>query len=431
MSKAYYADYIYYEGNLVEKRYLLVDENGKIIDIKDSIDSTESIETIYFENSAIFPGLINTHTHLPMVYFRGLADDLALMEWLQKYIWPAESKWLSDEFVYDATRHAIAEMIKSGTVCANDMYFYSEAIAKAAEEAGFKCVVGVGVLDFPTKFAKSADEYITKAGDFINNYNGSELINIALCPHAPYTVSPENYKKCIDFAEKHNITIHTHMSETEWEINEITSKYGKSPVMLFDGIGLLDTNVVLAHCVHLNENEINLLGKKRVSISHCPESNLKLASGFAPMTKLKNAGANITIGTDGAASNNDLNMLAEMSTAAKLQKALSKDATAFDAKAVLDMSTKNAAKALNIKNTGELKKGNYADFFVLSLNDINTLPVYNPVSHLIYAASPENITDLFINGRQLMGNRKLTILDEEAIKDKARYWQEKVISAKC
>ncbi len=426
MTKAYYADYIYYEGKLEKEKYLLVNHFGNILGIENNIDLKENTEIVYFEKSAIFPGFINTHTHLPMVYFRGLADDLPLMDWLQKYIWPAEGKWLSDEFVYDATIHAVAEMIKSGTVCANDMYFYSSSIAKAIEDTNFKAVVGIGVLDFPTKFAKNADEYIKKAGDFLAEFENSRFITTALCPHAPYTVSPENYKKCIDFAEQNDITIHTHLAETEWEIEEIKSKYGKPPVQLFDEIGMFDTNAVFAHCTHLTEEEIELLGRKKVNISHCPESNMKLASGFAPMSQLCDAGANITIGTDGAASNNDLDMLSELSTTAKIHKALSRDATVFDAESVLNMATGNAAKSLKLENMGELKEGNCADFFVMSLDDINTLPVYNPVSHLIYSANPENITNLFINGRQLMENRKLTFIDEQAIKDKARYWQKKV-----
>ncbi|MEC9492256.1 amidohydrolase family protein [Flexistipes sp.] len=425
MIKAYYADYIYYDGKLHENKYILV-EDEKIIGLRDKINNPDETPIKSFPNSAIFPGLINTHTHLPMVYFRGLADDLPLMEWLQKYIWPAESKWLSGEFVYDATIHAVAEMIKSGTVCANDMYFFSKSIAKAIEDANFKGVVGLGVLDFPTKFAQNADEYINKAGDFLDEFKGSRFITTALCPHAPYTVNPENYKKCIDFAERNGITIHTHLAETEWEIEEIKSKYGKPPVQLFDEIGMFDTDAVFAHCTHLTEEEIELLGRKKVNVSHCPESNMKLASGFAPMYQLYKAGTNITIGTDGAASNNDLDMLSELSTMAKIHKALNRDATVFDAESVLNMATRNAAKSLQLRNMGELKEGNCADFFVMNLDDINTLPVYNPVSHLIYSANPENITDLFINGRQLMENGKLTFIDQQAIKDKARYWQKKV-----
>ncbi|MGA1847327.1 amidohydrolase family protein [Deferribacter abyssi] len=424
---AIYAKFIYYEDKIIENSYLLI--NGKKIEktikvLPENIKNDYKI--IYRSNSAIFPGFINTHTHLPMVFFRGLADDLPLMEWLKKYIWPAENKWLSDEFVYDATLLAACELIKNGTVCANDMYFYSDSIAQAMIKVGMKGVVGAGVLDFPTKFAKNSEDYLDKAKLLIEKYNNNELIRIAICPHAPYTVSPENYKKCVAFAEKYDLIIHTHLAETEWEVEEIYKKYSKTPLQLMNEIGMLDTKSIFAHMVHLSDEEIELSGEKHINISHCLESNLKLASGFAKIKKLHDAGANISIGTDGAASNNDLDILAEVSVVSKFHKAYSNDATAINAKTALYMITINSAKGLYIENTGQIKEGNFADLIIVDLNKCHLQPLYNPVSQLIYAAKSSDITDVFINGNHVMENRKIITVDEEEILDKAKYWGKKI-----
>ncbi|KAA0257432.1 amidohydrolase family protein [Deferribacter autotrophicus] len=432
MSKtAIYAKYIYYDGKIVEDSYLLINDE-KVEKVVKEIPENQKYDYKIIErsNSAIFPGFINTHTHLPMVYFRGLADDLPLMEWLQKYIWPAENRWLSDEFVYDATLLAACELIKSGTICANDMYFYSDSIAQALINAGVKGVLGAGVLDFPTKFAKNPDEYLDKAKLLIEKYRDNDLINIAICPHAPYTVSPENYKKCIAFAERYGLVIHTHLAETEWEVNEIYNKYGKTPLKLMDEVGMLDTKSIFAHMVHLTDEEIEVAGKKKVNISHCLESNFKLASGFARVKELLDKGANVSIGTDGAASNNDLDILVEASVVTKFHKAYSGDATALDAKTALDMLTINAAKGLYLENTGQIKEGNFADFIIVNLDKVHLQPLYNPVSQLIYAAKSSDITDVFINGKHIMENRKILTIDEEEVLDKAKYWGKKISGVK-
>ncbi|BAI80691.1 N-ethylammeline chlorohydrolase [Deferribacter desulfuricans SSM1] len=426
MSKiAIFGNYIYYDNKIVRDSYLLI-ENEYIAGIEKNINKNDYDEVIIKKDSAIFPGFINTHTHLPMVYFRGLADDLPLMDWLQKHIWPAENKWLSDEFVYDATLLAACELIRCGTICANDMYFYSKSIADALIKAGVKGVIGAGVLDFPTKFAKNLNEYLNNAEKLIDRYNDNPLIRVAICPHAPYTVSPESYKECIKFAEKHNLLIHTHLAETEWEINEIKNKYGKSPIQLMNEVGMFDTKAIFAHMVHLNQNEIELIGKKSVNISHCLESNFKLASGFAPIKDMLENGVNVTIGTDGAASNNDLDILAETSTVAKFHKAFSKDATALNAETVLKMLTRNAAKALYLDKMGIIKKGYYADFIVIDLNKPHLQPIYNPISHLIYSTKSSDITDVFINGKHILKDGIITTIDEEEILEKAKYWSNKI-----
>jgi len=419
---AYKSDYIYYDGKLQKNKYLII--NNKIVESLS--DTSEGCEIIEFSNSCIFPGFINTHTHLPMVYFRGLADDLPLMEWLQKHIWPAESKWLSDEFCFHSAQLAAIEMIKSGTVCACDMYFHSESIGTALINAGVKGILGGGVLDFPTKIANNADEYIEKAAELLLKFKENDDINIALAPHAPYTVGPESFKKCIDFSNKHDVLIHTHLSESTWEIAEITKKYGKSPALLMDETGMFDAKTIFAHCVHLSDEEIKIMGEKNVNVSHCITSNLKLANGFAPIKKLMDAGANISIGTDGAASNNNLDMVSEISMSAKVNKALSEDPTFMDAETALKCATENGAKALYLDKMGSLKSGNYADFFVLSFDSAHMTPVYNPVSHLIYSASSSDISHTYVNGKCLMENGKILTLNEDEVKKNARKWADKI-----
>lgn len=422
---AVYGNYIYYDGRIEYNKYLVV-ENGIILDIIDKV-TDNSINCIKRENSAIFPGFINTHTHIPMVFFRGLADDMPLMDWLKYHIWPAESKWLSDEFVYDATLLAACELIHSGTTTINDMYFYSHKIAEAMIKSGLKSTIGIGVLDFPTKFAKNIDDYLSQINILNKTINGNGLTKIAICPHSFYTVCPDNFLKCVSFAKKYDLLLHTHLSETEYEIKEIQKRYGKRPIELASELGLFDVKSIFAHCVHLTDEEIEILGTKKANISHCLESNLKLASGFSPVKKLIDAGANVSIGTDGAASNNDLDMLSEISTVAKFHKGLNMDPTVMDAKTVIDMSTINAARALSLSNTGILKKGFDADFFILSLDKAHLQPVYNILSHLVYTAKSSDITDLFIKGKWVMQNGNITTIDETTILKKAKNWSKKIL----
>ncbi len=418
MKKAYKADYIYYDGKLEKDKYLIFDK--KVLNISDtSMDAEIRYEK---RNSIIVPAFINTHTHLPMSLFRGLADDIPLMDWLKNYIWPAESKYLSEEFVYDATLLAAAEMIHSGTVWANDMYFYSKSIGEAIKKAGLKVVLGAGILDFPTKFGKGLDDYLENALNLHRYFEGDYDIKVALSPHAPYTVSPESYKKCINFAEKYDLLIHTHLAETLDEVKTIKDKYGKTPVALMDELGLFDTKTIVAHMVHLSDEEINIIGKKKVNISHCLESNLKLGSGFAQVKRYMDAGSNVSIGTDGAASNNDLDMLGELSTVAKFHKGLNLDPTVLDAQTVIDMATRNAAKGLYLEGCGDLKVGYSADFTVFTFENCWTVPMFNPLSHIVYSAKPDNVSDLFVNGEPVMLSGRITTFDEEEVIEKGKWW---------
>lgn len=405
---AYYSDYIYYEEEIHTNSYLLV-ENNIIKGITNNIDELSSYNITKFKNSAIFPGLINTHNHLGMGIMRGFADDLPLMTWLNDYIWPTEHKLLSGEFVYYSTLLSLAESIASGVTCVNDMYFYANNAKMAIEKAGMRGYVGFGVLDNFDKALKSAD-----------NFKESDLVSLSICPHALYTVPFDIMKQCVEYAKSRNILLHTHLAETKDEENIILSKYGKRPVELMNETGAFDCPSIFAHCVHINKSDMKLMSEKKVNVSQCIESNLKLASGFSPVKDMMDLSINISIGTDGVCSNNDLSMIGEMRTVSLFHKAFNNDATALDAKTVLNMATKNAAKALNRNDIGELSTGKKADFFVLSFDQTHMTPVYNPVSHLIYNAKDSDVTDVYINGKAVMQNKKILTFDVEEIKNYAR-----------
>lgn len=408
MKQAFYADYIHF-GSVLHKNSWLLVENEKITGISDVSPEVDGYKVTAFNNSAIFPGMINTHTHLGMSFFRGMADDLPLMTWLSDHIWPAEKKAVNYEFVYDATLLSIAESLHSGVTCLNDMYFFPEAVTMAMREAGVRGVAGFPIIGD-----------IQKAFKFIDEFEECELVKASVAPHALYTAGPDKIKACVDLACKKDMLVHTHLAETLDENKGIMEKYGKSPAMLMNDTGIFDCKSIFAHCVHLDDADIRLLGDKKVAISHCLESNLKLASGFAPVIKLMDAGALVAIGTDGAASNNDQSIISEMSTVSKFHKAFNMDATAMPARLTFDMATKNGAAALRYDKIGELKQGNFADFFVISFDAARMTPVYDPVSHLVYAAENNDVTDVFIAGRQIMSDRKILTFDEETVKMKAR-----------
>ena len=377
-----------------------------------------------------FPGLVNTHTHAAMVYFRGLADDVPLKVWLEGHIWPAEERWLSTEFVGDAVELACLEMLKAGITVYNDMYFFGDAIAHATKKAGMRAVVGAGILDFPSKTAKTADEYFANAEKFIRDWAGDELIVPAIAPHAPYTCSPDTMVRARELSGKYHIPMHLHLSETEWEISEVMSRYGKRPVALLDSIGVLDENVLAAHCVWVEDEEIDILAGKKVGVSHCIESNLKLASGIAPVIKMLKAGVKVTFGTDGAASNNDLDILGEMSTAARVHKAVSGDPTALNAKQALLMATRWGAEAIGLGYiTGSLEEGKAADIVLAGLEKPHLVPLYDIYSHIVYSMNATDIRTVIVNGKIALNERKSTTADESEILEKAREWGKKISSA--
>ena len=375
------------------------------------------------EGSVILPGLINTHTHAAMVYFRGIADDLPLTDWLNKHIWPAENNWLSPEFISDAIELACLEMLKGGVTTYNDMYFYEDAAGRTAKRIGMRAVLGVGILDFPSKSAATTEEYFANAESFIKDWKGDELITPCIAPHALYTCGPDSLRRARAMAEKYGISLHIHLSETEWEVAEVMSRYKKRPVEHLEALGFLDENVLAAHCIWVEDKEIELLAKRKVGVSHCMESNLKLASGFAPVASMLAEGIKVTFGTDGAASNNDLNILSEMSTTAKVHKALSNNPTVLDARTVLCMATRWGAEAVGLGDkAGSLEKGKMADIVTINLNKPHLIPMYDVYSHIVYAAMASDVETVMVNGKLVVHKRKLQTADESEILDKARKW---------
>lgn len=408
--------------------------DGKIMDVgnrEEMMFRYKSGTIIGGKDRAAIPGLINTHTHAAMVYFRGLADDLPLKVWLENHIWPAEKRWLSSEFISDAVELACLEMLKGGVTTYNDMYFFEEDAAAATKKIGMRAVLGAGIIDFPSVSANTTDEYFENAGRFVSRWKGDELITPCIAPHSLYTCSPETLKRAKEMAERLGLPLHIHLSETEWEVGEVMTRYRKRPVDLLESIGFLDETVLAAHCVWVEENEIEVLAKKKVGVSHCMESNLKLASGFAPIVEMLKAGVKVTFGTDGAASNNDLNILSEMSTSAKVHKTLSRNPVVLDAKTILLMATRWGAEVLGLGNKiGSIEKGKMADIVTINLGKPHLLPLYNIYSHIVYAAMASDVEAVMVNGRIVVNGGKLMSGDESEIMGNAKNWGEKIRNGK-
>ena len=386
-----------------------------------------SSQIIKGEGRVVLPGLINTHTHAAMVYFRGIADDLPLTEWLNKHIWPAENRWLSPAFISDAVELACLEMLKGGVTTYNDMYFFEDAAAETCKRIGMRAVLGSGILDFPSVSAKTTDEYLDNAEQFVRKWKDDELITACIAPHALYTCGTETLKKSKARAEKLSVPVHIHLSETEWEVGEIKNRYNSRPVEYLAEIGFLDETVSAAHCIWLDKHEIELLADNKVGVAHCIESNLKLASGFAPVADMISAGVKVSFGTDGAASNNDLNILSEMSTAAKVHKALSKNPTVLDARTALLMATRWGAEVLGLGNkVGSLEKGKIADIISINLTKPHLTPLYDVYSHIVYTTMASDVDMVMVNGRMVVSEGKLISADEAEILYKAQKWHEKI-----
>ncbi|MEN2986484.1 MAG: amidohydrolase [Thermodesulfovibrionaceae bacterium] len=379
--------------------------------------------------SAVMPGFINTHTHAAMALFRGIADDLPLKKWLTEHIWPKEAKFLSPEFVYDGTALACYEMLKSGTTTFNDMYFFTESIAQAAKDLKIRAVVGQGVLDFPTVSGKDADEYLKKAEEFINKYKDDDFITPAVAPHAIYTCSRETLLKSKNLALKYNTPIHIHLSETFHEVDECIKNYGVRPVKYLENIGFFEGRVLAAHSVWVDDEEIELMAKYNVAVSHCIESNLKLSSGIAPVAKMIKRGVIVSMGTDGAASNNNLDLLEEISIAAKVQKGITGDPTVVDVKSCMKMLTIWAAKALGLETQlGSIEVGKKADLVVMNLKKAHLQPIYDIYSIIIYSAKASDIEDVFVNGTPVVVNGRHQFIDEDEVIGKALWWAKKIKS---
>lgn len=405
-------------------------KDGKISEVGESktlLKKYDAKTVIGGTDRAVLPGLINTHTHAAMVYFRGLADDLPLKDWLEGHIWPAEARWLSPQFVSDAVELACLEMLKAGVTTFCDMYFYTGSTAAASRKMGLRAVVGAGIVDFPTVSGKGADDYLANAEQFISEWKNDELITPCIAPHSTYACGPETLKKVRTVADRNGVMMQIHLSETEWEVNEIISKQGKRPVKYLEALGFLDGRVIASHCVRLDAGEIETLARMKVGVSHCLESNLKLASGIAPVPEMLKAGVKVSFGTDGAASNNDLSILSEMSTAAKVHKAVTGDPTAMNAKTVLLMATRSGAEVLGLGDkTGSLEKGKHADIITLDLRKPHLVPLYDIYSHLAYTATSADIESVLIGGRLLIDKKVALACNEEEIIKKARKWGDKI-----
>lgn len=379
------------------------------------------------DGHAVMPGLVNTHCHAAMAYFRGLADDMHLKEWLEQHIWPAENRLLSPEFVADSAELACLEMLKSGITTVNDMYFFGEATARSAKKMGMRAVVGAGIVDFPTISGNSADDYLARAEEFVQQWQTDDLVNGSIAPHSMYACGPETLKRSKELADRLGCLMHLHVSETAGEVGEIRSRFGRRPVEHLAEIGVLGSNVVAVHCVWLDDNEISLLANHDVGVAHCIESNLKLASGFAPVVKMLKAGVNVAFGTDGAASNNDLNLLGEISTAAKLHKALADDPTVLNAKTALLMATRRGAGVLGLASrVGTLEAGKRADIISFDLRKPHLSPVYDVCSHIVYAARPTDVDLVMVNGRLLVQSGNVVACDEAEIIARAEAWKVRI-----
>jgi len=408
----------------------LVIDKGRIIDLLPTAAAKQKYQgttTENLETHALLPGFINCHTHAAMTLMRGIADDLPLMEWLHNHIWPLESKWMSEAYVKDGTDLAIAEMIMGGTTCFNDMYFFPNVTAQQSVQHGIRACVGMIVIDFPTVWAENSTAYITKGLDIHDQFRHQPLITTAFAPHAPYTVSDEPLQRIRILADELEVPVTMHVHETLHEVEEALAKTGQRPLQRLQSLGLLNPSFVAVHMTQLTSDEISLFAESGAHIIHCPESNLKLASGFCLVSKCLDAGINVALGTDGAASNNDLDMLGEMRTAALLAKAVAQDASSLPAMTALRMATINGAKALGLEQEiGSLAIGKSADIIALDLDHLETQPIYSPISLIVYSASRQQVTDVWVAGKQLLKQRQLTTIDTTVLKERVGEWQNRL-----
>jgi 5-methylthioadenosine/S-adenosylhomocysteine deaminase len=413
---------IYGEGFEVVEADLLI-EGNRIVKVAKEV--TESADTVIdAKGKVVSPGFVNLHTHSPMGLFRGLADDLPLMDWLQNHIWPREAK-LTREYTKVGAYLGALEMIKTGTTAFLDMYFFMDAVAEVVLESGLRGYLSYGMIDLgdPEKTEKEIKEAL-RTMEFIEKL-GSDRVHFVFGPHAPYTCSIALLKEVRKLANEHGKLITIHVSETMAEIGQITERYGKSPVVLLDEISFLGRDVIIAHGVWLDSRDIQILARHGVTVAHNPASNMKLASGVMPLQRLINAGVNVGLGTDGAASNNNLDMLDEMKLAALIHKVHNLDPTVADAKTVFRMATINGAKALRL-NAGVIKEGYLADVAIIDFNQPHLRPVNNVVSHLVYSASGNDVETTIVNGKILMLDREVLTLDEEKILDEVEKTIEKL-----
>jgi 5-methylthioadenosine/S-adenosylhomocysteine deaminase len=409
----------------------IVIKDGKIIDIGENKKNEYFGKTIIAKNKIAIPGLINTHTHAAMTLLRGYGSDNPLKVWLEEYIWPAEGRFVSYEFVKDGTEIAVYEMLRNGITTFVDMYFYENAVADVLNKVGMRGVLSSGILDFPVPGAKTPDEAIEKTEAFIKEHEKSEYIYPAVGPHAPYTCSPDTLKKAYVLAEKYDVLYHIHLSETKFEVEQIKEKYGTTPIKHLDNVGVLSNRVLAAHVVHPTEEEIELMAEKGMKVAHCPESNLKLASGVAPVPQMLKAGVCMSVGTDGTASNDDLDIIGEISTAAKLHKGYNLDPVVVNAKEALLMATREGAKAIRLDNEiGTLEIGKKADIALIDINQVHLNPLFDPYTQIVYSSRGSDVDTVIINGDIKVLNKEVLVLDKNVLLEIAKIWKERIVMNK-
>jgi len=378
---------------------------------------------------ALIPGMVNAHTHAAMALMRGVADDLPLMRWLQEHVWPIEARHASAQFVKDGTLLACAEMLRGGVTCMNDMYFFPEAALEAALAAGMRAALGLIVVEFASAYAADPDQYLAKGLALRDEWREHPLVSFCLAPHAPYTVADATFRKVAQLAAELELPVHIHVHETLEEIERSVGEHGMRPLQRLEHLGLLGPNLIAVHAVHLEPAEIALLARHGCSVAHCPSSNLKLASGFAPVAALLAAGVNVALGTDGAASNNRLDLFQEMRIAALLAKAVARDAAAMPAHAALRAATLGGAMALGLEQRiGSIVPGKAADLAAVAFDSLELQPAYDVVSHLVYACGREHVTDVWVGGERVVRDRTLTRLDLSDLQGRVGLWQTKILN---
>ncbi|MDO6682991.1 MULTISPECIES: TRZ/ATZ family hydrolase [unclassified Oceanobacter] len=401
--------------------------NGRIEAIESSESERDARQTIELPHHALLPGYINAHGHAAMSLFRGMADDLPLMTWLQQHIWPAETQWVNSDFVRQGTELAMAEMIRSGTTTFADMYFYPQDAIAASLTVGMRHVNLMPVLDFPTNYASNADDYLQKALAVHTQCQQHDLLTLGLGPHAPYTVSDAPLRQVRAMADELQLPVQIHLHETAFEVQDSLEKYGKRPIERLFDLGFLAPGVSCVHMTQINDQDLELMRQSGASVVHCPESNLKLASGFCPTARLLQAGIPLGLGTDGAASNNDLNLQAEMKTAAMLAKAVAADAAAVPALQALHMATLGSAQALGIdQHTGSIEVGKWADLQAVDLSQLSQQPLYDPISQLVYTDSSRYTSHVWVAGQALLHNAEFTHIDIDQLTATARQWSQRI-----
>jgi 5-methylthioadenosine/S-adenosylhomocysteine deaminase len=416
--------------DVVLEHHAIVVAQGAIVDmlpISAGLEKYPSARVVNLPDHVVIPGLVNLHTHAAMTLMRGLADDLPLMTWLHDHIWPAESRWAGADFTRDGTLLACAEMLRGGVTCFNDMYFFPEAAAQAILQARMRAAIGMIAVEFPSAYATDAGDYLSKGIALRDTLRDEALLSFCLAPHAPYTVSDETFERIVVYAAELDVPVHIHVHETADEIRDSLAAHGARPLQRLKNIGLLGPNLIAVHAVHLTPQEIALLAEYGCHVAHCPTSNLKLASGLAPIRALAQAGVNVGLGTDSAASNNRLDMFSELRLAALLGKHGAGDAAAIPARQALEMATINAARALGLDaKIGSLEIGKRADITAIDFSTPALSPCYDPLSHLVYAAGRENVSHVWVDGELLVENGALLGIDSAEIMARANYWRDKI-----